>query len=270
MSAVRWSGMLLGGLLAACASGSLPPAAGEKRDVRTGAPESGLPWRLHLPDTATGEHPLRLLVWMHPSGGSANALVEPLAPAFAERGWALLVVTDKDFSGWRGQEANRLMLGTLPDVARLPGVDARQPVLLGFSAGAQMALELWAARPGAFGGLVLLAGAPRLSQGSEQLPPAGEARARVPLLAVVGAGDGSAPLWREASRTWPAAGLSLEVLEVLGRGHEWLLGDEAALARVLEWLQARAAGWWRCEGPSRGPRNSQFTVRSEGCLGATS
>lgn len=236
---MRWVGALLGGLLAACASVSPPPPAGD-RDVRTGTPPSGLPWRLHLPDTATGEHPLRLLVWMHPSGGSANALVEPLAPAFAERGWALLVVTDKDFSGWRGQEANRLMLGTLPDVARVPGVDARQPVLLGFSAGAQMALELWAARPGALGGLVLLAGAPRLSQGSEQLPPAGEDRARVPLLAVVGARDGGAPLWREASHTWPAAGLRLEVLEVPGRGHEWLLGDEAALARVLEWLQTLA------------------------------
>lgn len=232
-------GAVLAALLAACASRSTPPMAGE-RNVHTGAPPSGLPWRLHLPDTATETHPLRLLVWMHPSGGSANALVEPLAPAFAQRGWALLVVTDKDFSGWRGQEANRLMLGTLPDVARLPGVDVRQPVLLGFSAGAQMALELWAARPEAFGGLVLLAGAPRLSQGSEERPPAGETRARVPLLALVGARDGSAPLWREASRTWPAAGLRLEVQEVSERGHEWLLGDSAPLARVLEWLQALA------------------------------
>ncbi|MCY1078246.1 hypothetical protein [Archangium lansingense] len=59
----------------------------------------------------------------------------------------------------------------------------------------------------------------------------------MPLLAVVGARDGSAPLWREASHTWPAAGLRLEVHEVPQRGHEWLLEDAAALARVLEWLQ---------------------------------
>lgn len=231
-------GALLGALLAACSS-HVSQRPGGDWNVRTGAPASGLPWRLHLPEAATREHPLRLLVWMHPSGGSANALIEPLAPAFAQRGWALLVVTEKDFSEWRGQEANRLMLGTLPDVARLPEVDVRQPVLLGFSAGAQMALELWAARPGALGGLVLLSGAPRLSQGSEAQPPRGEARAQVPLLALVGARDGSAPLWREASHTWSTAGLRLEVYEVPGRGHEWLLAEAAPLARVLEWLQQR-------------------------------
>lgn len=234
-----WAVGVLAGLLSACAA-LTPPASLEPGPSLTGAPASGLPWRLHLARSATPEHPHRLLVWMHPSGGSANALIEPLAPAFAQRGWALLVVTDKDFSGWRGAEANRLMLGTLPDVAKVPGVDARGPVLLGFSAGAQMALELWGARPEAFGGLVLLAGAPRFSRGDEQTPPRGPARAGVPLLAVVGERDGGAPLWREAERAWSEAGVGLEVDEVPGRGHEWLLGDAPTLTRVLQWLQALA------------------------------
>jgi predicted esterase len=204
-------GLVVAGLLATACAGvpALPPPPAEGLRLVMGAPPTGLPWRLHLEDTVTPERPLRLLVWMHPSGGSANALVEPLAPAFVRRGWALLVVTEKDFSGWRGEEANRLMLGTLPDVARVPGVDACRPVLLGFSAGAQMALELWAARPGAFGGLVLLAGAPRFSRGDEDSPPRGPVPARVPLLALAGERDGSVPLWRDASRTWPAAGLLL-------------------------------------------------------------
>lgn len=243
-----WAVGVLSGLLAACVPRVSPPPAEPEppsgttpgHRLRTGAPPDGLPWRLSLSEGASAEHPLRLLVWLHPSGASANALVESLAPAFAQRGWALLVVTEKDFSGWRGAEANRLMLGTVPEVARVPGVDARRPVLLGFSAGAQMALELWAARPEAFGGLVLLAGAPRFSQGSEQHPPSAPSRAGVPLLAVVGAEDGSAPLWREASRTWPGAGLRLEVREVPGRGHEWLLGDAPVRERVLDWLGALA------------------------------
>lgn len=241
----RGSGLavVVAGLLAsACASvPPAPPEPAEGMHFVTGAPPAGLPWRLHLTDTATPPHPLRLLVWMHPSGGSANALVEPLAADFARRGWALLVVTEKDFSGWRGEEANRLMLGTVPDVARVPGVDARRPVLLGFSAGAQMALELWAARPSAFGGLVLLAGAPRLSRGNEDVPPVGAVSDPVPLLSLVGERDGSAPLWREASRIWPAAGLLLQVEEVPGQGHEWLLRDDAALARVLGWLETLPA-----------------------------
>lgn len=234
--------VVAGLLAAACASVPPPPpepAAGMHRV--TGAPPGGQPWRLHLSDGATPEHPLRLLVWMHPSGDSANALVEPLAADFARRGWALLVLTEKDFSRWRGEDANRLMLGTVPDVARVPGVDARRPVLLGFSAGAQMALELWAARPSAFGGLVLLAGAPRLSRGNEDVPPLGPLDERVPVLSLVGERDGGAPLWREASRTWPAAGIPLAVDEVPGRGHEWLLRDDVVLARVLGWLETLSA-----------------------------
>ena len=66
--------------------------------------------------------------------------------------------------------AGATVLGTLPALFA-HGLSRRvQDTLLGFSAGAQMALELWAARPDSFGGLVLLAGAPRFSRGDEDAP----------------------------------------------------------------------------------------------------
>ena len=213
------------------------PPAGLR--LHTGAPEGGLPYRLFVSEEATAARPHRLLVWLHPSGGAGLGLVEPLAADFARRGFALLTLSRKDFSGWRGAEANRVMLTVVPEAARVPGVDARRPVLLGFSAGAQMALELWSARPESFGGLVLLAGAPRFSRGDESTPPAGAAYTRVPLLALVGEGDGEGPaLWRRALETWRAAGVPLQARVVPGRGHEWLLAEPSERDAVLAWLAA--------------------------------
>jgi predicted esterase len=207
--------------------------------LHTGAPEGGLPYRLFIAEDATAERPHRLLVWLHPSGGDGLGLVEPLAADFARHGFALLTLPQKDFSGWRGADANRVMLGVVPDAARVPGVDARRPVLLGFSAGAQMALELWASRPESFGGLVLMAGAPRFSRGDESSPPSGPAYTRVPLLALTGEGDGEGPaLWRRAGEVWPEAGVPLQVHGVPGRGHEWLLAGSGEQTLVLQWLAA--------------------------------
>lgn len=224
---------------AACASSPAVPGATAPLGVRlhTGAPEGGLPYRLFLSEEATAQKPHRLLVWLHPSGGDGLGLVEPLAADFARRGFALLTLHQKDFSGWKGAEANGLMLRVVPDAARVPGVDARRPVLLGFSAGAQMALELWASRPDSFGGLVMMAGSPRFSRGDESSPPSGPAYARVPLLVLIGEGDGEGPtLWRRAAEAWTAVGVPLQVDVVSGRGHEWLLAGADEQARVLQWL----------------------------------
>ncbi|NOK17327.1 hypothetical protein [Corallococcus carmarthensis] len=204
--------------------------------TRTGAPANGLPYRLFVSGQATPEHPHRLVVWLHPTGTDGLTLVEPLASSFEAQGFALLTFPREHAQGWSGADANRMMLGTLPEVARVPGVDAERPVLLGFSAGAQMALELWAARPESFGALVLIAGAPRLSRGDEHTPPTSSAHARVPILSFIGETDGSAPLWRTARESWRAAGLRLDSREVPGLGHTWLLArphEQTALFQFL-------------------------------------
>ncbi|RKH61327.1 hypothetical protein [Corallococcus aberystwythensis] len=204
--------------------------------TRTGAPTNGLPYRLFVSGEATPEHPHRLIIWLHPTGTDGLTLVEPLAGAFADQGFALLTFPREQVEGWSGAEANRMMLGTLPEVARVPGVDAERPILLGFSAGAQMALELWAARPESFRALVLVAGAPRLSRGDERTPPVSVVHARVPILSFIGEMDGSAPLWRTAHEAWRAAGLRLDSRKVPGQGHTWLLSrphEQRALFQFL-------------------------------------
>ncbi|QSQ21091.1 hypothetical protein JY651_38745 [Pyxidicoccus parkwayensis] len=205
----------------------------------TGEPEGGLPYRLFVSGESSEVNPQRLVVWLHPSGSDGLELVEPLAEDFVRRGFALLTLSRKNFADWKGADANRVMAKVLPDAARVPGVDARRPVLLGFSAGAQMALELWSARPDAFSGLVLLAGAPRFSRGDELTPPRGTAYTRVPMLAVVGEDDGDGPaLWRKAQETWSAAGVPLQTRVVSDLGHEWLLKEPTEREAMLAWLAA--------------------------------
>src|SRR4051812_20744760 len=124
-----------------------------------GQPDDGLRWRLRLSPQATAAHPHRLVVWLHPSGGSANQLVEALAPALAERGFALAVFTQKQFLYWSEPEMNRVV-ATIRALGAVEGLDTAKPILMGFGAGGQAALELWHLTPEAWGGLVLDAAYP--------------------------------------------------------------------------------------------------------------
>ncbi len=55
--------------------------------------KDGLRYRLWMNPKATKEKPDRLIVWLHPSGGLNNNLVEKMAPMFSKHGFALLVFT---------------------------------------------------------------------------------------------------------------------------------------------------------------------------------
>jgi pimeloyl-ACP methyl ester carboxylesterase len=217
----------------------------EMPGVRTveGFPEGGLRFRLRMPPGAMAERPCRLVVWLHPAGGAMNDTVEGLVPMLHERGWALLVFTQKNFAYWTEGDGRRLRR-TLPEVAKVPGLDARRPVLFGYSAGGQMALELYRDKPGDFGGLVLDAAYPIRTEGGRitlAAPPADAAAKDVPIYALVGTRDGGSVLWNRAETSWREAGVPLSVEYVAGKGHAWLVG-KAQAARIGSWLAAVAAG----------------------------
>lgn len=209
-----------------------------------GSPEKGLRYRLRMSPDATPDNPSRLVIWLHPSGGSMNDEVERLAPRLIACGHALVVPTGKNFTAWRGDDVDRLMNHTLPDVAKTPGIDARRPVLLGFSAGGQLALSMYFKNPSAFGGLVLDAAYPLSGRDgtlSLAAAPQGENAKEVPIFALVGAKDGGSLVWKRAEATWREAGVPLTVEYVEGKGHAWLFGEKQAL-RLGEWLEKVARG----------------------------
>lgn len=208
-------------------------------------PEGGLRYRLRMSPTATKEKPNRLIVWLHPAGGSMNNIIEVLTPRFLNKNFALLVFTQKNFRYWRGADAKRLMEGTLPAVAKIEGIDAGKPILMGYSAGGQQALQLWENDPDKFAGLILDAAYPVRRTGPRSFAPIklpeAEALKRVPLFVLVGENDGGARFWERLEPVWQRAGVPLTVHYVPDMGHTWLFG-KFQLAALDAWLSDVAAG----------------------------
>jgi predicted esterase len=213
---------------------------GLKRSVRktddewvvTGKPGGGLHYRLRLSRKASKKRPHRLVIWLHPSGGSGNAAAEKLTDVLHENGYSLLVFTKKNFRGWSEASFNRAVRtgSALKDVK---GLDANRPILMGYSAGGQMALSAWVQKPGYFGGLILDAAYPldTVAYSRGQLKPLKAPRKRkqvkaCPIFVLVGDQDGGAKLWKKVESDWRKAGVPLEVHYVKGGRHQWLFGVE--------------------------------------------
>jgi predicted esterase len=219
-----------------------------------GNPEDGLRYRLRLTENATANRPQRLIIWLHPSGGSMNNVVEALAPRFAERGFALLVLTQKQFAGWSEDDAKRLMDKTVPEIGKSKEVDVRRPILLGYSAGGQMALLLWEADPGRWGGLVVDAAYPVRRENGKFVPsplPKNDAIKKTPFFVLVGGQDGGSQLWKKVTPQWQEAGVPLTIRHIEGKGHTWLFG-KTELGLLEQWLDDVAAGKLPADTPADG------------------
>jgi predicted esterase len=198
-----------------------------------------------MPLDASKAKPVRLIVWLHPSGGSGNTMVESLAERFARNGYALLLPNEKAWFGWSGEDAGRLMDKSLPDAAKVEGINAEKPILMGFSAGGQMALSIWVHDPSKLGGLILDAAYPitqemdpttrRLKQPLLN-PPDKPAVKSVPIYSAVGGADPGAALWRKAEPDWRKAGVPLTLKVVEGKRHQWLF-DAAEADGLEKWLK---------------------------------
>ena len=210
------------------------------------SPSGGLAYRLFMSATATPETPNRLIVWLHPSGGLMLDTIEEMAPLFTRCGFAVVAATDKAVDGWSDRDIGKLMNVTLRNVGKIPGVDARYPILMGFSGGGQAALALWLARPSRFGGVIVDAAYPVQFIDGKGVPadlPADDAVKRVPFFVVVGELDHVVSIWQQVEKPWRDAGVPLTVHYIPGKGHEWMF-DEQVTARLEEWLKgipARAA-----------------------------
>ena len=210
-------------------------------------PEGGLRYRLRMSPQATEAKPNRLIVWFHPSGGSMNGVVDRFVPLLLEHGFALLVTTKKQLAGWDEREVERLLELTLPEVEKVAGLDASKPLLMGFSAGGQVALKEWAKKPGAFSGLILNAAYPMDAEKQirgEVVPmelPKGEELKKVPMFVLMGDQDGGAKIWKAVEQDWKKAGVPLTLRWVPGAKHQWLF-DKTQTEELGKWLSALAAG----------------------------
>jgi predicted esterase len=217
--------------------------------VRTeeGDPAAGLRWRLRMSPTASASQPDRLILWLHPSGGSMNDTVEALAPELNKRGYALLVPTAKNWAGWSMLDGQKFVKETLADVARVKGIDARRPILFGYSAGGQLAMLLWLQSPEKYSGLVLDAAYPMVNDPSGTgrvlriSPPKNPAVKDCPLFVLLGDQDAGSRVWIVSEDAYRQAGVPLTIYFVRDQGHTWLFGG-AQRDKLYRWLAEVAAG----------------------------
>jgi len=211
-------------------------------------PAGGLNVRVRFSKHATPENKHRLVIWMHPGGGSLNDVFESITTTFTRRGFATLVPTQKSWRGWSNRDAEALLVHTLPQVQRIEGIDVARPVLMGYDAGAQKALELWAANPAAYGGIIVSGGYPidvahyRETKELKTID-VGDGADKTPVLAIIGELDQrgmGAKVWRKAEQKLKAKGVPLTVVYSKGRAHEWLADDEQDALRA--WLEQVAQG----------------------------
>jgi predicted esterase len=220
--------------------------------------KGGLRYRLRMDPLATKAKPERLVVWLHPSGGYGNNLVEPLAPELVKRGYALAVFTQKNMVGWSADDVVRLKK-TLEKFGKIAGLDARKPILMGFSAGGTVALNMWAEKSSALGGVILNAAYPIDQQAYNNgkrvelmALPKDESIKKVPFFVLIGDQDGGAAVWQKAREGWLAAGIPLELEVVANKKHEWLFGPEQQ-TRLFQWLTDVAAGKLPTDKPLAAP-----------------
>jgi len=211
------------------------------------APEGALRYRLRVGEEVKPEKPAKLIIWLHPSGGSMNNVVEALSPMLAKQNYALLVVTRKQFVGWTTDEVDRLLGPTLADVATHKEIDAAKPILMGFSAGGQAALQAWEKAPDKFAGLILDAAYPidtaQYARGriAVMTPPKVDGIKNTPIISFVGGDDTGGATWLAAKPKWLEAGIPLSTRIVPGKGHAWLI-DGPRVKDLTTWLEAIAAG----------------------------
>lgn len=199
----------------------------------------------------------RLVVWLHFSGGSMNSVAESLAPMLQRHGWALVVFEGKSFIGWQGTDEIRLHK-TLTALDKIEGLDAKRPLLLGYSAGGQMALTMWADNPALWGGLILDAAYPISGKAAAgevlplTIPKDTEAIRRVPMFVLVGGEDAGGQLWRQVEAAWKLFGVPLVVYHVEGGRHAWLFGTQQQ--KDLEtWITDLPKVWAAAAAATSGP-----------------
>jgi predicted esterase len=211
-----------------------------------GNPAGGLRWRLRMSPTATAEKPNRLIIWLHPSGGSMNRQAEGFSAEFNKRGFALLVPTMKQWVSWSTAELTALMNVTVRDAAKTPGIEPHKPILMGYSAGGQGALMIYKENAKNLGGLILDAAYP-IDQAKRGLwsPPQDEEKLapfkKVPLFVLVGEQDNGSQVWKAAEKQWGEQGLPLTLTIVPGQKHTWLFGPSQTEA-LYTWLEQVAKG----------------------------
>ncbi len=216
----------------------LPPFQPHLSAKRTG---KTLAYDLYQPELPAGTK-TGMVVWLHGAGAAGNEkVIAEYKQPLLEAGVALLIPHTADPAQWKPNDTGRL-LDTLQAVANASGrIDASRSVLLGFSAGGQLAFAVARARPKAIAGVVAMGAYPIVNtQRGQQLwvPPKGQEN-HVRYFFLVGDQDNGRLVLRRVETVWKARKVDVTLLEVPELGHAYAADQQKVLT---PWMAAVAKG----------------------------
>ncbi|MCX7935780.1 MAG: hypothetical protein N3A66_11045, partial [Planctomycetota bacterium] len=175
-------------------------------------PEDGFAYTVVMP-AAESAKPRRLFIWL-PPGPLMKEFILPALPLLLESGGAALIMTRRQLQGLSLADAERLFAVTIPDAAKISGIDAERPVLFGYGFGGQAALWLWSMYPERVGGLVLHCAYPidlkkyrESGQGAPLSLPKSPAIRETPVYAIAPESQSATQFWKQEEEKWRKAGV---------------------------------------------------------------
>jgi predicted esterase len=243
-----------------CAAVMATADAGNPREAETAIKESGAkaePLRIpsakervtfaYRPKGASPERPRPAVVYLNGRCGVTTNGCPHFREGAEPFGWLVCppanVACPGGGASWGGAPSERraLVEGAVADVARAyPGeVDASaRTVLVGFSQGAWIALDLARQTPSRYAGLLLIGA--DVEPRPEDLRAAGVARVAL----AAGAYDGAAAPMAKKARALAAAGVDARFVSLGTVGHTYVADAEhaRALTEALTWLEGTGDG----------------------------
>ncbi len=196
-------------------------------------------YQLYVPSVKDGQK-AALLVWLHPAGGEGNELVTGWWPELHELGYALMLPKSKSTRFWELDE-DKTILAYIDHAAETHGVDAAKVVLLGYSAGGQMAFHIAVRHPGRLAGVITMSAAPVSSASDLSVPvPPAEYKDKLAYFMVVGEKETRLKEFaRRGQLEFLADGFSAVLHVVKDAGHEFHRTEKD---NILAWLKEVKAG----------------------------
>lgn len=217
---------------------NLPPFEAELSVQRTG---KTLAYTLYQPKPQ-GDRKAAMVVWLHGQGqsGDEKVLAEYKQPLL-EAGIALLIPHTKDPGIWEANDTGRLV-DTLKAVAKASGrIDPKRTILMGYSAGGQLAFALARALPQQVAGVVVMSALPMVNTGGRQQlwVPDAKLKDSMRFFLIVGDQEDTRVAMRRVEAVYRARGLSVALKEMPDVGHSYAAGLQDVLA---PWMKSVAAG----------------------------
>jgi len=231
-SPLRWTSLLF----VAAILGSVA-VAGEPLSVTVDEVGS---YQLYLPPLKP-QSTAPLVIWLHPAGGEGHELILKWWPALKKQGYALMLPKSVDPKSWRTNE-DKSLLAYIHHAVKHHRIDTKKVVLLGFSAGGQMAFYMGMQHAERLAGIVTMSAVPIKTMRDLSTPlPDPKFKDSLAYLMILGERENEMAhrISKRAQMEFLANGFSAVVRVVEKGGHEF---HDSEKGRVMTWLQEVAQG----------------------------